>query len=492
MEFLLIGTLGFVALLVTVFAALFLRRVVPTNEVHIVQTAKETKSYGKDTGFGNTYYEWPSWIPMLGVTRTTLPVSNFDIDLSAYEAYDKGRLPFVVDVKAFFRVADSGVAAQRVANFDELHGQLMAIVQGAVRTILSTYDLEKIMQERSIFGEQFTKEVSEQLANWGVIAVKNLELMDIRDSNGSNVIKNIMEKKKSLIEMESRTEVANNKQLAEVAEITARQTVELRNQEAKQITGLRQVEVERQISLDKEKALQVVKEQAKITMEKDMAVKEVENTKIAEINKAVAQVKAEQDKAVAVVAAEQQKQTAVIKAQADFDAKKLQAEADFTIVKRKADAAYEAKQRESDGIKVEGQAQAEVEKAVGTAQASAIEAKGLAEANAKKALESAQVEGQIRLAGEIGTNEKYQSYLVTIEQIKAGAEVGKAQAMALTNADIKVIATGGSAESGLNSVGELVTAKGGVQLGTMLEGLKATETGNKLLNLAGLGDTTKQ
>ena len=66
------------------------------------------------------------------------------------------------------------------------------------------------MQGRSQFGEQFTKEVEAQLKNWGVSTVKNIELMDIRDSNSSHVIKNIMEKKKSLIEMQSRIEVAEN------------------------------------------------------------------------------------------------------------------------------------------------------------------------------------------------------------------------------------------------------------------------------------------
>ena len=76
-----------------------LRRVVPTNEVHIIQSSKTTMSYGKDTENGNTYYEWPSWIPKIGLTKIILPVSVFDLDLQDYEAYDKGRLPFVVDVK---------------------------------------------------------------------------------------------------------------------------------------------------------------------------------------------------------------------------------------------------------------------------------------------------------------------------------------------------------------------------------------------------------
>lgn len=228
-----------------VVIAIFLRRVVPTNEVHIVQSAKQTTSYGKDTENGNSYYEWPSWIPVLGVTTVSLPMSVFDLDLESYEAYDKGRLPFVVDVKAFFRISESNVAAQRVASFDELKDQLKAIVQGAVRVILASSDIEDILQGRSTFGEQFTREVTEQLTHWGVSAVKNIELMDIRDSQESRVIHNIMDKKKSHIEMESRTEVAKNKKIAEIAEIEAKREVDLQNQVATQAVGLRTVEAQR-------------------------------------------------------------------------------------------------------------------------------------------------------------------------------------------------------------------------------------------------------
>ena len=70
--------------------------------------------------------------------------------------------------------------------------------------------IEEIMQERSKFGGAFTKEVDGQLTDWGVCTVKNIELMDIRDSEKSFVIQNIMKKKRSHIEMESRTEVAKN------------------------------------------------------------------------------------------------------------------------------------------------------------------------------------------------------------------------------------------------------------------------------------------
>lgn len=418
------GVVGF-------FLASLFRRVVATNEVHIVQSAKNTVSFGKDTGNGNIYYEWPSWIPVVGITKIVLPMSVFDLDLSAYEAYDKGRLPFVVDVKAFFRVVDSNVAAQRVANFKELHEQLKAIVQGAVRTILASNEIEEIMQGRSKFGSEFTKEVDEQLSNWGVATVKNIELMDIRDHKDSFVIKNIMEKKKSLIDMESRREVAKNKQLAQTAEIEATQEVELKKQVAAQQVGLRTVSANREVELAKQEMVQSLKDQEKITKEKEMAVLQVSEVRQAEIVREVQVVKAEQDR-----------QTTVIKAEASL----------------------EAQRRDAEGITVQGKAKADAE----------------------TAMQLAPVQAQVTLAQEIGSNESYQKYLITIRQVEATQAVGMEQAKALEKADIKIISNAGTPSAGINSVSELFTSQGGVQIGAMLEGLAQSETGKALLAKTGL------
>lgn len=429
-----------------VLIAFLLRRVVPANEVHILQSAKKTTSYGKDSGNGNTYYEWPSFLPILGVTKAVLPTSVFDLDLEAYEAYDKGRLPFVVDVKAFFRITDSNTAAERVASFQELHGHLQAIVQGAVRVILASNDIETILQGRSEFGSQFTTEVKEQLTNWGVSTVKNIELMDIRDSQGSSVIKNIMEKKKSFIEMESRTEVAKNKRAADVAEIEAKREVELNKQAAEQAVGIRTIDTQREIELQNQAKIQLVKEQEKLTKEKEMSVLKVQETRKAEIARDVQLLKAEQDQKTAVIQAEGQKSTVVLAAEGQLESKK----------------------REAEGITLEGTARA----------------------NAEKAMQLAPVEAQITLAKEIGSNESYQKYLVTIRQVEAGQAVGIAQAQALSEADVKVISNTGNPTNGLSNVMELFSSKGGTELGSMLEGLAQTETGEKLIStLIGKSDS---
>ena len=75
--------------LFAIFLAKANRRVVEPNEVHIVQSRRGTKNYGKQmeegdkgTWPGNSYYEWPHWWPVIGVQRILLPLSVFDQKLT--------------------------------------------------------------------------------------------------------------------------------------------------------------------------------------------------------------------------------------------------------------------------------------------------------------------------------------------------------------------------------------------------------------------------
>lgn len=417
---------------------LSLRRVVNTNEVHIVQSKKNTVSYGKGMEKGNTYYEWPSWLPFIGIQVVALPVSVFSQNLQGYEAYDQGRLPFVVDITAFFRIDDSNTAAQRVYNFQELLTQLESILQGAARTILASKDIEEIMQGRSEFGTMFTKEVTEQLKAWGVTPVKNIELMDIRDSEGSKVIKNIMEKKKSFIEMESRKEVALNNKLAQNAEIDATREVELNKQVALQQVGIRTAEKEREVGIATQQSQQEVKMQEKITAEKQMEVVKVNETKTAEITKEVFVIKAKQEQETSIIKADGEKQKTILIAEGNLSSKKL----------------------ESEGIKAEG------------------EARALAE----EKMQLAPVNAQITLAKEIGENAKYQEYLITIRRVEAEQMVGIEQAHAVGNSKAQIIVNSGDVSSGIKDLGGIFSSKGGMGIASALEALGATEAGKALVS----------
>src|SRR5207249_175669 len=139
----------------------------------------------------------------------------------------------------FFRICDSNAAAERVRDFEELEAQLEPILQGAARTILATSAIDEILGSRAVFAEKFTKEVAKDLESWGVEPVKSIELMDIRDADNSKVIAQIMAKKKSRIEADSRVEVAANQQRAQIAEIEAGRQVQVQQQEAAELVGIR-------------------------------------------------------------------------------------------------------------------------------------------------------------------------------------------------------------------------------------------------------------
>ncbi len=459
---LLLGGFALAVVALAVFMFLYivaLRRVVPVNEVHIVQSSKTTLSYGK--GFeSNTYYEWPSWIPLIGLTRITLPVSNFSIDLPEYAAYDKERVPFLVHIMAFFRISDSNTAAQRVSSFDELKKQLTNIVQGAVRTVLAAHEIDQIMLERSKFGEAFTKEVEHQLVNWGVEAIKNIELMDIRDAKESEVIHNIMAKRTSGIERESRLVVADNTRQAQMAEIAAQREVDMSKQLALEQVGLRTAEKDQRVGVANEQSSQLVKEQQRETAVREMNVVQVKNVRSAEINREVAVVTAQQNRDVAVVEAEATKQVAVVEAEGVKQQTVLRAEGDKTQTVLTAEGKLEAARRNAEGVTLEGAA------------------KGAAET----AILMAPVTAQITLAEKIGSDKGYQEYLLGIRNIEAAQAVGVAQSQALSSADVKIITNAGTPSKGLSSVMDLFSTNGGTAVVSLLESLGQSKDGKRLID----------
>lgn len=482
----------------TLIYILKLRRIVPTNVVHIVQQGTKTISYGvKKTS--NVYYEWPSWLPRIGVTVRVLPVSNFDIDLREYSAYDKDRVPFVVDVKAFFHIADTNVAAEKVESFEELKGQLENVVQGAVRSILAKSKLEEIMEERSIFGEQFTAMVNSDLKNWGVESIKNIELMDVRDSKESQVIHQIMAKRMSAIDKESRLEVARNQQEAEEAELEAKKKISVKKAdtereagEAKaksdQAIGVANAEAIRVSGMAEQESLKDIADARKSTEEKNMDVIRVTEIKTAEINKDAAIIKAEENKATAIIDAEKEKKKVEVNTDAEkyrmqtfADAKKYQVETD-------AQAALEAKLKDAEGTKKLGEAEAAV-----------ILAKGKSQAESEQANQLASVIAQTTLAKEIGENTGYQEYLIKIKEVEVSqivnVETAKAYADALGKADLKILANSGDVQSGMSKLTDILTSKGGAQINGLMEALKQTPEGAgiaSLLSNLGLGKNSSE
>jgi flotillin len=302
---------------------------------------------------------------------------------------------------------------------------------------LAQNPISEILEERAKYGQMFTEATNDQLKAWGVTNVKNVELMDIRDQQGSEVIKNIMAINQSDIAKTSRVAVAGNMQAAQTAEILAAQAVKIKQQEAEEQVGVRTAQKEQAVLVAGQVAQQAVKEQEAATAEKAMAVARVNQVRQAEIVRDAQ-----------VVNADQQKQVAI---------------------------------KEAEGR-------------LGAAQqdAQATQVKGAAEGAAQQAVLMAPVNTQIALAREIGTNPGYQTYLVSIRQIEAGQVVGIEQAKALTAAEIKVIANSAGPVEGVKTVMDMFTPKGGLQIGAALEALKNTDVGKAVIDAVTNGKGSRE
>jgi flotillin len=447
-----------IGVVIFIIASSRFRIVVPTNDVHVVQHASKTTTYGKDQPGGNVYYHWPAWIPHIGVRVTSLPSSVFPLKLGDYPAYDKGRVPFILDVIGFFRLIDFGEASSRVSDMRNLQDQVDGILKGAMRSILASSEIEEILEGRSQFGERFTTAVDQQLTQWGVTSVKAIELMDIRDAEGSKVIANIMAKKKSLIERESRIAVAENIRAAQVAEIEAQQAVEIRAREQEEMVGRRAAERDQAIGISQQQATQAVQEEAAKTATAQMAVTRVNTVRAAEIARDAQLITADQQRQITVISADAAKQKQVIDAEASKQNTILVAEGFLEQQKKTA----EATQLVGD-------------------------AKGAAET----AILMAPVNSQIALAKEIGENQGYQTYLLTLRQIESGQTVGVEAAKALAEADIKIVSTSGTPMQGMKSAMDLVTPAGAAQLGAALETLSQVPAVRQVLARLNGGATTQ-
>jgi flotillin len=260
--------------------------------------------------------------------------------------------------------------------------------------------------------------------------------------------------------MQSRIEVAENMKRASIAEIEAKRETDVQEQDALQKVGSRTAEKDQAVGISNELAQQSIKEQAKATMEKELAITKIKEVTQAQITKDVQIVKANQDKETAAI----KKEMALIQAAQDKETKVLVAEGEKSTTILIAEGNLESKKRESEGIAAEGTAKAEAE----------------------KAMQLAPVQAQIVLAKEIGNNEGYQKYLVTIEQVKATQAVGIEQAKALAEAELKIIANAGNVENGMKGIMDIFSSNGGTHVGAMFEGFAQTEAGQAMLNKLGM------
>lgn len=76
------------------------------------------------------------------------------------------------------------------------------------------------------------KEISTNIAAFGLVCTKNVELMKIYDVQNSSIISNIQKKRESEIEKDAKIAIAQNIQKAEIERIEAQRLTALKEAQA--------------------------------------------------------------------------------------------------------------------------------------------------------------------------------------------------------------------------------------------------------------------
>ena len=415
-----------VAIVVVVFFVIFFfscYTVVSANQAHVVVTMGRGRRIispvKKDGIDGNTSY---FYVPIF-MKRYILTLSNVKIDILNIPLNDLEVAPFLCDVITWLRIEDPVLAAERLDLssenvFQSLHSDLTAIVQAVARAASMKMELLDLMRDRTTFSKSVSSEVDIILKGWGV-ALTNLEINDIRDADGSEIIQNYETIRKAAIESKTRIEIAqrdreaieqeqSNRQLAEVSKANAEKTFITAQIERDTAVGIANQEKEQSIAVAEQK-----------TNEKKVSALRTSQVGQAEIAKEASIVRAD---------------------------------------------------GEGEAIRIRGEKEAAVVTLKGKADGNAIEFKGLAEAKAKDAMAEA-----LKKYNDAGINLEKIKASVTVQQAYAEAYSKIAE-----KANIKIVSGGEggnilglpiTASTGA-SFGQMLEAFGTEKISEVIEAVK--------------------
>ena len=389
--------------------------VVPPHEAHVVVSrGKGLKLYCSRPTFKSSYF----YVPWL-MKRTKLPLRNKQLFIDDIPLRDSRLAKFVCDVVCWVNIEEPRRAAERIGeqervkDFKGIEDDIKNLVKSVTRNSSMKMDLVKIMSERLVFSKEIEDEIKENIIEWGMRIV-DLECIHFVDIEPYTVISDLEKRQSAVINATTRQLVAEKEKEAKIAESDALRDTELtvaKNEEAYK---------KRQLERDEEVG--------KREQEKNMAIEKTRE----DANKREVEAK----RALDVGTADVVKQATITRAEGEAGAMERKGEATAKVTK------------------VTGTAEADVTEAKMTAEATGIDRK----ATAQKKYETPQALA-IEMFGKV---------------IDGYVEIQKSMftnfGPALKEANIRVISTG---EEG-TFLGLPVGARGGIQLGGMLEGLKET------------------
>jgi len=339
-----------VTIVILVIVAVFFVRwsytVVPPHEAHVVVSRSKGKKVYCSRPLEGVRLQSAYWyIPILD-QRLIIPLENIRIEIDSIPLRDQLMAKFSGDVICFLSVVDPLLAAEKLGRieaeegktgFPRIEAEVGKLIESISRNASMSMEVYEIMRHRDAFSQEVKKRVNDPLKEWGVQLV-DLEVIHFKDIETYTVIKDLEQRQATLINAETRKQVADNQKGASIVESLANKETEMARAENEELYRIRQIQKDQKVGQTQQESVQNI---AQAEMEANK--QKVEALRVLDVG------------------------TAQVGAQAKIESAKGDSEA----VKTKADG-------DSEAIRKTGLAQAEVTKATLIAEADGTKEKAYA------------------------------------------------------------------------------------------------------------------
>jgi flotillin len=260
-----------IVVIVVILAVLFVwwsYTVVPPHEAHVVVSRGKGKKVFCSRVLEGQKLQSAYWhIPILQ-QRLILPLETIRIEIDNISLRDELMAKFSGDIICFLSVVDPLLAAERLGKieaeegktgFPRIEAEVGKLIESITRNASMSMEVYEIMKHRDTFSQEVKKRVNEPLRDWGVQLV-DLEVIHFKDIENYTVIKDLEQRQATLINAETRKQVADNQKGASIVESLANKETEMARAENEELYRIRQIQKDQKVGQSQQEAAQNIAE----------------------------------------------------------------------------------------------------------------------------------------------------------------------------------------------------------------------------------------
>jgi len=242
--------------------------VVPPHEAHVVVSRGKGRKVFCSKVLEGQKLQSAYWYIPISQRRIVIPLENIRIKIDGIPLRDQLMAKFSGDVICFLSVVDPLLAAEKLGRieaqegkigFPRMEAEVGNLIEAITRNASMSMEVYEIMRHRDAFSQEVKKRVNEPLKDWGVQLI-DLEVIHFTDIEKYTVIKDLEQRQASLINAETRKQVADNQKGADIVESLANKETEMARAENEELFRIRQIQKDQKVGQSQQEAAQKIAE----------------------------------------------------------------------------------------------------------------------------------------------------------------------------------------------------------------------------------------